>query len=359
MLNRPAPLSRSAAALLYAPGIAYRAAVRLRNALYDGGYLKTRRLPCPVISIGNLTVGGTGKTPVTSFLAGMLGDSGYRVAILSRGYGRRRGRQPLLVSDGRSLLVEPDHSGDEPYLIARQNPSAAVAVGSDRVAAARLLSTTSPPEVVLLDDAYQHRPLRRDIDILLIDGRDPWGNGRMIPFGPLREPRSSVSRADALVITRDVCPPDVEDLLRQYNPDAALFRVRIEPHRFVTTDGSALDCTALKGFAAFAFSGIARPDRFEDDLRVLGIRLVGVRRFADHHRYRPRELDAIAREARQRGAEILLTTEKDMIRVTSAPEDGLPLYALALRVITQGGADLPAYILDRLRHLTPRPGGSS
>ena len=357
MLTTSPNLSRGTAALLYAPGIAYRAAVRLRNALYDSGYLKSRRLPCPVISVGNLTVGGTGKTPVTSFLAGMLSDSGYRVAVLSRGYRRRGGRRPVLVSDGRTMLADPDRSGDEPYQISRQNPGVAVAVGADRVAAARLVCTPSPPEVILLDDAFQHRPVYRDIDLILVDGRDPWGNRRMLPFGPLREPPSAISRAHALVITRGAgeCPGDVEEQLAAHNPEAKVFFLRIEADRFLRPDGETVDRTALKGFSAYAFSGIARPERFEADLRALGIRIVGARQFADHHRYRPRDLEAIARSARSLGAEVLLTTEKDLIRIASSPPDCLALYALTVRVSSPGGSDLPAYVLERLRHIATRP----
>ena len=357
MLTPGEPLPRATAALLYAPGMAYRAAVRMRNALYDAGYLKSRRLSCPVVSIGNLTVGGTGKTPVTSFLAGMLNDSGYRVAVVSRGYRRRGGRQPLLVSDGRTLLVDPDAAGDEPFLIARQNPAVTVAVGVDRVQAARLASATAPPEVIRLDDAFQQRPVRRDLDLLLVDGRHTWGNGRMIPFGPLREPPSARARADAVVVTRGEggCPPDVATAIALHNPCLPVFHLRIVPHRFVQRDGVSFDRSALKGFSAFTFSGIARPKRFETDVESLGVRLVGTRRFPDHHRFRPRDVDAIARSARAAGAEILLTTEKDLIRMTTEPQDGLPLYALTLRVASPGGDDLPAFVLDRLRCPAARP----
>jgi tetraacyldisaccharide 4'-kinase len=341
--------------LLYPPGLLYRGAVALRNALYDAGCLRAVRLPCAVVSIGNLTIGGTGKTPLTSYVAGLLRDSGYRAAVASRGYRRRGGRAPLLVSDGRALLADAAAAGDEPYLIARDNPAVPVAVGADRVAAARLLLAAGRPEVIVLDDAFQHRRLARDLDLLLVDGVDPWGNGKILPLGPLREPLSAVSRADALVITRsEGRPPAALDrILERHNPRAAVIHCRLEPERFVRAEGDPVAAGALKGFAAFAFSGIARPDRFEDDLERLGLRIAGRRRFGDHHRYRRADLDGIVRAARAAGAEVLVTTEKDLVRIDPLPEGAPRLYALALRVVFPHPPDLGGWLLDRLAALRP------
>src|SRR5262249_25272096 len=183
---------------LWLPSLLYRGGVRLRNALYDGGVVTPARLPWPVVSIGNLTVGGSGKTPITSYLAGALLARGFRVGIASRGYGRVGG-DPVLVSDGRGVLVDARTAGDEPMLLARAHPEAAVAVAGDRRAACRLLPDLPAPRVLLLDDAFQHRAVARDLDLLLVDGQAPFGNGRILPFGPLREPISGVRRADAVV----------------------------------------------------------------------------------------------------------------------------------------------------------------
>jgi tetraacyldisaccharide 4'-kinase len=339
--------------LLYPPGLLYRGAVALRNALYDAGCLRARRLPCAVISIGNLTVGGTGKTPLTSFVAGLLRDAGYRVAVLSRGYRRRGGRAPLLVSDGRAVLADPASAGDEPYLIARDNPAVPVAVGADRVAAARLLLETAHPEVIVLDDAFQHRRLARDLDLLLVDGRDPWGNGNILPLGPLREPLSGVSRADALVVTRSQgrAPEGLERILERHNPRAAVIHCRLEPSCFVRPDGESVAPGSLKGFAAFAVSGIARPERFEEELRGLGLRLAGSRRFRDHHRYRRADLRGVVDAARAAGAEVVVTTEKDLVRIDALPSGSPPWYALALRVLPAPPLDLGGWLLDHLQAL--------
>jgi len=341
------------------PAIAYRAAIGLRNVLYDSGRLRAHRLPCRVISIGNLTVGGTGKSPLTSWVASMLRESGYRVGVVSRGYGRMGARSSLLVSDGTAILAEPRHAGDEPYLIARDNPAVPVAVGADRVEAARLLLRAAAPEVIVLDDAFQHRRIARDIDLLLVDGRDPWGNGRMLPRGPLREPLASIARADACILTRSdgQGPASALAALERYNPRAALFHCRLQPRAFVKPDGESIDPASLKGFTAYAFSGIAHPGRFEDDLRSLGIRLAGSRRFSDHHRYRGGDLEEVAREARLRGAGVLVTTEKDLVRIVETPEGSPPLYALVIQVVFPGGSGLQSWLLGRMASLRPAGGG--
>jgi tetraacyldisaccharide 4'-kinase len=338
--------------LLLAPaGVLYGALVRLRNGLYDRGLLGVQRLPCPVVAFGNLTVGGTGKTPLTSFTAAALAEAGYRVGIVSRGYRRSGDGAPLLVSDGRALLADAARAGDEPWLLARDNPAAAVAVGTDRIAAARLLLAAVPREVLLLDDAFQHRRLARDLDLLLVPGDQPFGNGRILPFGPLREPPSGVARADAIIVTRGDgrCPSPLTAILERHNPRAPVFHAILRPTRFVSARGDALDRSALQGFAAFAFSGIAGPDRFEADLVAAGVRLAGTRRFADHHPYRDQDLRAIAAAARDCGAEVLVTTEKDLVRIPAMPEGAPPLHALVLSVSFEGGGDFTGWLLDRLR----------
>lgn len=347
--------SRAARPFLALPGAAYRAAVALRNALYDSGRLPSHRLPCVVISIGNLTVGGTGKTPLTSFVAALLREAGYRVGVVSRGYRRRGGSAPLLVSDGRSILADAESAGDEPSLIARDNPAIPVAIGADRLAAARLLLRAGPLEVLVLDDAYQHRRLARDGNMLLLDGLDPWGNGRMLPRGPLREPIASLRRADALVLTRSAgrVPAEVAAAIERFRPGVPLFHCRLEPRGYVSADGEAVGLSSLQGFSAFAFSGIARPERFEEDLRSLGVRIAGARRFPDHHRFRRREMEEIVLEARRRRADVLVTTEKDLVRVQDRPEGSPPLYALTIQPAFPFGPSPQDWILDRLRELRP------
>ena len=353
MIDWSAPPGGVRAALLYGPEQIYRAGVRLRNALFDAGLARAVRLPCAVLSIGNLTVGGTGKTPLVAYIAALLREAGYRPGVLSRGYRRRGGRAPLLVSNGRALCADPDEAGDEPFLIARDNPAVPVAVGADRVRAGRVLLRATSCEVFVLDDAFQHRRIARDLDLLLVDGRDPWGNGRMLPLGPLREPVSSACRADALIVTRSEgrLPEAVVRILERHNPGVAVFHTRMEPRGFVRSDGESIAPTSLRGLRAYVFCGIARPERFEEDLGRLGVRLAGTRRFPDHHHFGSRDLESLAREARALAAEILVTTEKDLVRIGQPPHGAPALYALAQSVALPEGSGLPAFILDRLAAL--------
>ncbi|HEV8199106.1 MAG TPA: tetraacyldisaccharide 4'-kinase [Candidatus Polarisedimenticolia bacterium] len=358
---RPDPFRRSplADAALALPALLYRGAIRLRNGLYDRGLLPSASLAWPVVSIGNLTVGGTGKTPVTSSLAGALLGRGFAVGIVSRGYGRA-GRAPVLVSDGARLLAGPEAAGDEPVLLAQAHPRAVVAVAADRRVAFGLLPERPIPRVVLLDDAFQHRATARDVDLLLVDGEAPFGNGRILPFGPLREPISGMRRADALVVTRGdgACPPALRAALERHHPNAPIFHARIVPSRLVRPDEPSLPLEALRGQAVFALSGIARPDRFEADLGRLGARVVGTRRFPDHHRFSAMERRTIERDALASGAAMIVTTEKDLVRLLAAftaPDapavalTGRPLVALAIEASFPREADLARFVEERLR----------
>ena len=216
---------------------------------------------------------------------------------------------------------------------------------------------TFTPEVLVLDDAFQHRCVERDIDLVLVDGRDPWGNGRMLPCGPLREPVASIARADACVLTRSdgTVPAALASALERHNPGAAILHCRLEPRGFVRADGEQVGTVSLKGFAAYAFSGIARPERFEDDLDRLGLRLTGTRRFPDHHRFRPQDLRQIALDARRTGADVLLTTEKDLVRILETPDGSPPLYALVIQPAFGPGPGLQEWLHDRLTALRPDP----
>jgi tetraacyldisaccharide 4'-kinase len=326
----------------------YSGAVRLRNRLYDAGVLRVRRLDAPVVAIGNLTVGGTGKTPVTGFLAEALRARGFDVAVLSRGYGRTAA-EPRLVSDGRRLVAGAAEAGDEPLLLARDHPGVAVAVSGDRVAAARLLPAPRGPRIVLLDDAFQHRGLHRDANLLLVDAESPFGNGRILPLGPLREPPEGVRRADLILLTRGdgSIPPSLRRLLERHHPTVPVFHIALRPRLVRGPDGDLAPLAVVAGRPVFAFSGIARPERFEEDLRSTGARIAGTHRFRDHHPFSDADLAEIAAEALRSGAEHLVTTEKDRVRLPALPASSPPLSSLVL-----GVEEIPAPgLVDRLMTL--------
>jgi tetraacyldisaccharide 4'-kinase len=340
--------------VIYAPAKLYELGVRARAALYENGFFETRRLNAPVISVGNLTVGGSGKTPCVAFLARFLRDEGYEVAILSRGY-KRESRGRVEVSNGREILCGPNESGDEPFLLAKSCPGARVVVDHDRYAAGRRLEERERVSVFILDDGYQHLRLARDLNLLLIDAFDPLDQAKMVPFGRLREPITALRRADAVIVTRSDQPFDrraLEDTIRRFAcADTPVFYAHHKMTDLIRLDGARVVRPA--DFArkrVAAVSGIARPDRFVADLERLGMEIALRRDFDDHHRYTREELSEIVERAREVRAEAVVTTEKDaanlpadfagsssppifVARIEFACENEEALKALALRTI--------------------------
>src|SRR5262245_7858243 len=300
---------------IYAPAKLYELGVRMRAAFYENGLFETRKLKAPVISVGNLTVGGAGKTPCVAFLARFLRDEEYEVAILSRGY-RREGTGRVEVSDGREILCGPNESGDEPFLLAKSCPGARVVVDRDRYAAGKWLEDRGRISVFILDDGYQHLGLARDLNLLLIDASEPLDQAKMIPFGRLREPITAMRRADAVIVTRSDQPFDrraLENAIRKFaRADTPVFYGRHKLRDLIRLDGAGVAGPvdfARKRVAAM--SGIARPDHFVADLERLGMEIALRRDFDDHHRYTREELSEIIACARAARAEAVITTEKD------------------------------------------------
>ena len=320
------------------------AAARVRRLLFSAGLLRASRLPRPVVSVGNLVMGGAGKTPHVIHLARWLTAQGRRVGILSRGYGRKS-CGVRWVSDGEGPIVTAAEGGDEPVLIARSLPGIPVAVGESRAAAGREVLSRRPVDVFLLDDGFQHLSLRRDVDLLLVECGRGLGNRWTAPLGRLREPPSHARFADALVITK--CP-DAESGERtartvpfpSVRPRAFS---RLTP-RGIVGPGGLPSKEPAAGDPVFAFSGLARNVQFRDSLAAAGFRVKGFLPFPDHHAYVRGDLDRIAREA---GGLPALTTEKDLVRL---PGD-LPFSVGALRVEVEyldGWEEVSRLILDRL-----------
>lgn len=307
---------------------AYEVAVRVRNRRYDRPGA-ARRARLPVLSVGNLVVGGTGKTPTVAWLAARLVARGARPAIVSRGYGGRAGAGPLCVSAGAGPCCEPSACGDEPFLLARAVPEAIVIVGGDRWACAELAHGLGA-DVVVLDDGFQHRRLARDLDIVLLDAHHPLGNGRLLPRGRLREPVAALGRADVVLLTRADAPLDPVEIGRAVaacRPGVPLLR---STHRRVGfVDPGGLGAPAPRRAAAFC--GIARPESFRADLEAEGVEIVHWRAFTDHHVYSTGELSALVDAARARDAR-LVTTEKDLARLSGRTFPGAGASPLALRI---------------------------
>ncbi|TAJ22823.1 MAG: tetraacyldisaccharide 4'-kinase [Nitrospirae bacterium] len=303
-------------ALLRPLASVYGLAVRARIVLYERGWLARRRLPCRVISVGNLTVGGTGKTPMVIWLAERLLAQGLRVAVLSRGYRRQSGAPFLLVSDGRTVLAGAAEAGDEPYLIARRCPAAVVAVGGDRYRLGQWVLKGFPIDCMVLDDGFQHVALQRDVDLLLVDASDPMSLRALLPAGRLREPLAAAGRATALLLTRVDMAEDLGQVLGPIKSAAVLksrpILVRFKPEGVMDLrTGENVPVESVAGRTALVFSGIANPASFTTVLTRLGVKILDELVFPDHYAYRDRDMGLIGERAKQCQAEMVVTTEKD------------------------------------------------
>jgi tetraacyldisaccharide 4'-kinase len=320
-------------ALLAGAAVAYRGGLTLRRAAYAVGLFRTRRLPCHVVAVGNLTVGGTGKTPLVEWLARELTARGRRVVILSRGYGGRGAGKVRLVSDGRQLLLSAREAGDEPVLLAQRLAGVPVVVGRDRYQAGAWALPRFAPDVLLLDDGFQQRGLATDVDIVCLDARAPWGHRGLLPRGSLREPPAALGRAQLLVLTgaagaeREAIPGEV----RRRAPGAPIARATYEPESVLDPKtGTVGPIESLRTHPLLAFAGIAMPERFATTLAGLAVVPRDFVAFPDHHPYTAADLAALEARARAVGAERLLTTEKDAVRLPAT--GALPLHALRVRL---------------------------
>ena len=287
----------------------------IRARMYQAGMLTIHKLPRPVVSIGNITVGGTGKTPVTAHIARVLLSQGLRVAVLSRGYGGTREGTTAVVSDGRELLLAPEECGDEPYLLASTVPGLMVVIGTDRHAAGLLAMEHLNPDIFLLDDGFQHLRLHRDLNILLLDHTHPLGNGWTLPAGLLREPKDAAARADLIMYTR--CPHEAKSA-------AAIAATACTTHHELVdavslTDGKIYRLDSLSDKKILAFAGIADPDFFFEGLRTRGLNLVASVSLPDHVVYGDDMIATIEAALRDSEADYAVTTEKDGVKLRHLP----------------------------------------
>lgn len=335
--------------------LVYRCAVFLRNGLFDLGILKQQKMKSPVISVGNLTVGGTGKTPLVIMLANFLREKGFRPAVLSRGYGSRTSETIRVVSDGKGILLDRADCGDEALLIARSCQGVAVLTGASRILTGRFANDRLGADILILDDGYQHRHVARDVNLLLMDGARPFGNGFLLPAGPMREPKGALERADLIIATGSD-----DGNARAFSPEGGtpqgipLFRGIRRPkdvRRGAT--GQILPLASLNGTRVCAFSGIGSPGSFRKTLDSLGADVGCHLDFPDHYRYRGEDLRRIQEAASEAAASMIVTTEKDGVHLEDFPLflERVFLLRIAMEIIPNekafhqwlvGRLDLPA-----------------
>ncbi|MDB6110689.1 MAG: lpxK [Pedosphaera sp.] len=344
--------------VLYLLSKVFQVAVKFRLFLYNVRILRDSTLGVQVIAIGNLTVGGTGKTPVVEKFARELQDQGRTVAILSRGYRskppplRKRitnklffrddSNPPRVVSDGKSLLLDSDAAGDEPYMLASNLKDVVVLVDKDRVKSGRYAIEKFGCDTLLLDDGFQYWKLRgRRQDIVLIDRQQPFGNERLLPRGTLREPPSHLARANTIFITKsDGNTEELRRRIAQYNSTAGIIECIHHPLYFedvFTGERHGLDL--IKNRKVASLSGIAQPESFEQSLASLGGIMVYSKRFADHHRFTQQEILNAINRSKKRQAELIITTQKDAVRFPKIDRRDLPIYFVRVEIKILSGAD--------------------
>lgn len=334
---------------LFVLSLLYRAIISLRQTLYQHGFLKSRTLPCRVISVGNITLGGTGKTPFVVSVAGLLSQKQLRPAVVSRGYGRQDESKTLVISDGKAVLTDARIGGDEPVLIGSRLSGIPVVVGSKRYEAAQYAIDRFNPDTVILDDGFQHLGLRRDLDIVLVDSTDPFGNGKLFPAGILREPLTALRRAQAVIITKAESSTALEALKKRIE-NATKARIFTSSQRPVDLidyhTGDVKPLSVLRGTTVLAFSGIARPESFSALLGSLGVLLAGECKYPDHHEYTRTDLAAVFKKASDDRVSMIVTTEKDAVRLRALKPEGI--WTLRIELTVAESREWESFLLNSL-----------
>ncbi|MBV9957810.1 MAG: tetraacyldisaccharide 4'-kinase [Acidobacteria bacterium] len=317
----------------------YGVVTRARLGLYRAGALRTERIDAPVISVGNITTGGTGKTPLVAWLARRVNEMGERVCILTRGYGRANPSAQIVVSDGSKLLAEARDGGDEPRLLAEMLLGASAVIShADRASAARWALKNLNSTAFILDDGFQHLAIARDLNLVTIDATNPWGGGRLLPRGRLREPLRGLARADALILTRAEQARDlaaVRDEALRLSGGRPVFasQTRTVRTRLLMPDSDEIKEAPFEALPqpVAAFCALGNPQAFFAHLRADGYTLAHTNAFRDHHVYTPADANRLSREAVERGAHALVTTAKDAVKLRGLGFE-LPCYVIEIDV---------------------------
>lgn len=327
--------------MLWLLGYLYGKVVRLRNLFYDKGIFEAIGLGVRVISVGNLTAGGTGKTPLVAYIANILADSGETVCILTRGYGRCEPGERVIVTDGKNILTDAEHAGDEPFELANKLLGKAIIIAdADRASAGEWARRKFGVSVFILDDGFQHRKIKRDLDIVCLDSTDPFGGGKMLPAGRLREYKSGLERADVVIITRANIGSGIAVLrssVAYLNPSARIFASETEICGVVELDlplGTSKLQIEIKEQRAFAFCGIGNPMIFFKQLWQDGFDSAGTKTFRDHYVYTQNDIEEVESLARESKADILLTTAKDAVKLRGL-KFTLPCYVVEIKMVIE------------------------
>jgi tetraacyldisaccharide 4'-kinase len=317
----------------------YAMVIQIRNFCYGKQWLSSKQLSAKVISVGNITVGGTGKTPLVESLASFLYKKGFHVGVLSRGYRRKKSRNEITVtSDGYMLRENAIHAGDEPALLASHLPGIPVIVGRNRVKAGMKAIEEFGCDLLILDDGFQHRKINRDLDIVVIDATNPWGNGGVLPAGPLREPLRNLKRADAVVLSRTDETDNLENVLIQIDSlsKAPVWFAKHKPEHWIDFNkGTTRPLCFLEKKCVVAFCGIGNPDSFRRTLMSMNMEIIGFFPHRDHHWYTIHELQKMSDLARSKGAVALVTTEKDRMRIPESFTNNIPIFILKIKMEMQ------------------------
>jgi tetraacyldisaccharide 4'-kinase len=325
--------------------VLYSAITRTRLSLYRRGTFQSTKLDRPVISVGNITTGGTGKTPLVEWVVRTVAADGKKVCILTRGYGRDNPERMVVVSDGTTVMATASEAGDEPFMLATNLLGVAAVISSaDRVAAASEATKRFATECFVLDDGFQHLRVQRDLNIVAVDATNPWGGGRLLPYGRLREPLSGLSRADCIVITRTDQAKDVDALrneIQRFAPNIPVFLSRMHTSRIMPLHDS--DDALVPPVAAFC--AVGNPRSFFD---AVPYEVVLQKAFADHHRYSQPEIDSLIESAKRAGANSLITTAKDAVKLRTLAFS-LPCFVLEIEPQIDNADELVRLIRSVLR----------
>jgi len=332
---------------LFFASLVYGAAMRLRQWCYRVGIFRVKRLNAVVVCVGNITTGGTGKTPAVIHIARRLREIGINIAVISRGYGYRITGDHLVVSDADGVCREAGQAPDEALMTAKKLPGVLVVVSPDRYRAGSVAVERFGAEVVVMDDGFQHLGLFRDLDVLVVDADNPVGNGLVLPAGPLREPACGVRRAHAVWLSGPKEARLTGTLAEALGKKPAV-RARMVPGHFVMQTGESVPIQRLSGTSVCAFAGIARPERFFETLDGLQVVAADRMPFGDHHRYTGDDVDRLNRRARASGASLMVTTEKDLARLPSDARFLLPVAALVMDLEVSGDDALIRMITERI-----------